>query len=93
MNIYEHRCQICGKECPNKFIEYHVFDSHNISIEEYWYKFILNISSHPICKIVSCNNKVSFYRNPEGFGEFCSLKCLSLFCVKPPPSGGGYKQL
>ena len=71
------KCEICGKECSNKGINNHIRRKHNISIEDYYIKYIGNPSYCPIC-----GNKTEFLGIVSGYRTCCSKSCASKYGLK-----------
>lgn len=68
-----YNCIICNKE--------HIFGSrlkdhltiHNITVDEYHWKHILGLDSHPRCKI--CGKLVYVQNISDNYPKYCSIDC------------------
>lgn len=66
-------CKICDKSMSFKGIGCH-FKSHNITIKEYYDKFLKN-NNEGIC--LTCGKQTNFYNIKEGYFKFCNSKCAN----------------
>lgn len=64
-------CEICGKSYSNyKGLSGHIRQTHNMTSEEYYLKFI---DSNNICP--TCSNHTHFKNLSSGFTKYCCVKC------------------
>lgn len=67
------KCKICGRNCKNfGSIATHVMRSHNISVKEYYDRFMKS-PNEGICK--SCQKQTEFKTLTKGYRTTCSQKC------------------
>jgi|15BtaG_2_1085339.scaffolds.fasta_scaffold04452_2 hypothetical protein len=68
------KCQICEKECKTSSgFGLHI-KLHNITSEEYYYKYLYT-GNEPMCKL--CSNKTKFENFSKGYRIYCSVKCTA----------------
>ena len=68
-------CEICKKELKLKGISTHIISHHNMSIQEYFDKY-LKQSNDGIC--VTCGKPTKFKRIKFGYLKHCCNKCAQL---------------
>lgn len=64
-------CKICNNEFTHKSLCYHITHTHNISIEEYYDKYI----QKGICS--TCGKQTKFISLSKGFRQYCSHACAA----------------
>jgi len=86
-------CVLCDDEEATsvvfKKLERHIKNKHSLKLEDYWWKNVEKLPSHPTCKYEKCRKdkgfpaKVSFNRAADfvnggsAFRKFCSVGCRS----------------
>jgi len=70
-------CHVCKQQTNlviDSFSRYHLKPSHNITLKEYYDKFIKK-ENEDICNNANCRNKTLFTRFSKGYREYCSRQC------------------
>lgn len=82
------QCKICGLHF--EFLGGHIRQSHPISLEDYYNKFI-NPNCNSTCPV--CGDKLKFRYLTTGYSKYCSHKCYSINLNGHSSSKAGKKQL
>lgn len=68
-------CKICGKELGS--LGNHLRSKHNITVKEYYDKYILEDEDEKYCYRDDCSKEAYFHGLVKGYGYYCSASCLA----------------